>query len=500
MDYSNKRIHYLPNDLNLEKAVLGAILLEKPAFEGAKNSNISHKDFYHDGHASIFLACQYLYEAGRAIDLITVKRQLEANKSNVSIDLLMSTIRDVNSSTSLQTNCFFLRELAMRRDTHNSAILLSQKALDLSNDIFEVKSEYKTILEQNEPKNNERMTGLQATSSAITRMLERRLKLAKGEIIGSPTFSKVADVVTQGYEKGEVIVYALPSSHGKSLIASLECLEASKANFKSCYISLEMDDEELGARWLSMESGISYFRIGKGNVADWQVPKILEAQTRIQDILDNNVSLYSLSELNPKKLEEIIYLEAKKGVHNIYLDYIQIVDLAVSYGNTKLGSLNDFTRNLKRLAKKYQVAIIALSQLNREAYASNKASNSNGTGDIELFNTFISASSTIENDADKIILGSIFDKWGIKETKTEGIETTDGFLKLVQFKMTKNRGGGVAEWKMWANLGTGQYTDLPQDLENAKLAFSEMTKDITDKSFESNSEHQTEFEDKDLPF
>lgn len=496
MEY--KRIHYLPNDLNLEKAVLGAILLEKPAFQDAKNSNISHTDFYHDGHASIYLACQDLYNSNKDIDLISVNRQLQANKANIDLGFLMDVTNSVNSSANLQTHCFELRELAMRRDTHNSAILLSQKALDLSKDIFEVKSEYKSILEQNEPKSNERLTGLQATSSAIKRMLERRQKLAKGERIGSPTFSKVADVVTQGYEKGEVIIYALPSSHGKSLIASLECLEASKVSFKSCYISLEMDDEELGARWLSMESGISYFRIGKGNVADWQVPKILEAQTRIQDILDNNVSLYSLSELSPKKLEEIIYLESKKGVHNIYLDYIQIVDLAVSYGNTKLGSLNDFTRNLKRLAKKYQVAIIALSQLNREAYASNKASN--GTGDIDLFNTFISASSTIENDADKIILGSVFDKWGIKETKTEGIETTDGFLKLVQFKMTKNRGGGVAEWKMWANLGTGQYTDLPQDLENAKIAFAEMTKDITDKSFESNSDHQTEFEDEDIPF
>jgi replicative DNA helicase len=496
MEY--KKIQQLPNDLNLEKAVLGAILLEKPAFQDAKNSNISHKDFYHDGHASIYLACQDLYNAGKDIDLLSVNRQLAANKVNIDLGFLMDVTNSVSSSQNLQTHCIELRELAMRRDTHNSAILLSQKALDLSKDIFEVKDEYKSILEQNEPKSNERLTGLQATSSAIRRMLDRRLKLAKGERIGSPTFSKVADVVTQGYEKGEVIIYALPSSHGKSLIASLECLEASKANFKSCYISLEMDDEEIGARWLSMESGISYFRIGKGNVADWQVPKILEAQTRIQDILDNNVSLYSLSELSPKKLEEIIYLESKKGVHNIYLDYIQIVDLAVSYGNTKLGSLNDFTRNLKRLAKKYQVAIIALSQLNREAYASNKATN--GTGDIDLFNTFISASSTIENDADKIILGSVFDKWGIKETKTEGMETTDGFLKLVQFKMTKNRGGGVAEWKMWANLGTGQYTDLPQDLENARLAFAEMTKDITDKSFESKTEIKAEIEDKDMPF
>lgn len=498
MDYTNKRIHYLPNDLNLEKAVLGAILLEKPAFQDAKNSNITSKDFYHDGHASIFLACQDLYTAGKDIDLISVNRQLQANKANVDLSFLTEITNSVSSSTNLQTHCFELKELAMRRETHNSAILLSQKALDLSKDIFKTKDEYKSILEQNEPKSNERLTGLQATNSAVKRMLERRQKLAKGERIGSPTFSEVADVVTQGYEKGEVIIYALPSSHGKSLMASLECLEASKANFKSCYISLEMDEEELGARWLSMESGISYFRIGKGNVSDFQVPLILKAETQIQDCLENNISLHSLSELSPKKLEEIIYLESKKGVHNIYLDYIQIVDLKVSYGNTKLGSLNDFTRNLKRLAKKYQVAIIALSQLNREAYASNKATG--GVGDIDLFNTFISASSSIENDADKIILGSVFDKWGIKETKTEGMETSDGFLKLVQFKMTKNRGGGVAEWKMWANLGTGQYTDLPQDLENAKLAFVEMTKDITDKSFESNSDNKTEFEDKDVPF
>lgn len=496
MEY--KRIQQLPNDLNLEKAVLGAILLEKPAFQDAKTSNITEKYFYHDSHASIFLACQDLFNAGKDIDLISVNRQLQANKANVDIMFLMEITNSISSSTNLQTHCIELRELAIRRETYNSAILLSQKALDLSKDIFEVKSEYKSILDKSEVKSNERLTGLQATSSAIKRMLDRRLKLAKGERIGSPTFSQVADVVTQGYEKGEVIIYALPSSHGKSLIASLECLTASKANFKSCYISLEMDEEELGARWLSMESGISYFRIGKGNVADWQVPKILEAETKIQDILDNNVSLHSLSELSPKKLEEIIYSEAKKGVHNIYLDYIQIVDLKVSYGNTKLGSLNDFTRNLKRLAKKYQVAIIALSQLNREAYASNKATN--GTGDIELFNTFISASSTIENDADKIILGSVFDKWGIKETKTEGIETTDGFLKLVQFKMTKNRGGGVIEWKMWANLGTGQYTDLPQDLDNAKAAFAEMTKDITEKTFESNLENKTEIDDKDVPF
>ena len=177
MEY--KRIHYLPNDLNLEKAVLGAILLEKPAFQDAKNSNISHKDFYHDGHASIYLACQDLYNSNKDIDLISVNRQLQANKANIDLGFLVEITNSVSSSANLQTHCIELRELAMRRDTHNSAILLSQKALDLSKDIFEVKDDFQKILDGNKITKVQSFSATDSLESALINSKEKREMLLK---------------------------------------------------------------------------------------------------------------------------------------------------------------------------------------------------------------------------------------------------------------------------------------------------------------------------------
>jgi replicative DNA helicase len=482
-----KRIQQLPNDLNLEKAVLGAILLEKPAFQDAKNSNITEKDFYHDSHASIFLACQDLYTAGKDIDLISVNRQLQANKANIDISFLTEVMNGISSSSNLQTHCIELRELAMRRDTHNSAILLSQKALDLSKDIFEVKDDFQKILDGSKITKVQSTSATDAFESALLNSQEKREMLLKGGLTGARTFSTVLDTLTFGRKRKKFDVLGAYTSHGKTLVMIKDCYAAAKDGHRVAIASLEMTKEECVTRIVAEEAGISYFRIDNGGISDEELKHLRAVGKKIAPILDR-IFIYECSSLNKKEFEEIVYLESKLGTHTVYLDYIQIMQFDITFGGRKLDSIVNFTKSMKEYAVKYDVNITALTQLNREI-----------TSAKELRTAFIADSSSIEKDADSILLFMIYDKFGIKETEF-GESTKNGEFVLGKFALLKQRGGATSEWDAWLNLGLGIYTDLEENVQGAKATLQKILNQAKGISNDSNSETQKPSSFEDAPF
>lgn len=448
-----------PQDIEMEKALLGAILLFPIALDEIKQIGLTKKDFYSDSNALIFEACETLKNNDKVINALTVRSELERTKNLEAAGgafAIISLTTDVNASHSVLEHAAKIKELGLKRELHDFTSIMYQKTADPSTDIFELLDAFKAISQNNILDTSlQPMTAREAAFKSLKEGNEKRLERIRNGmtgITGVATFSKELDYITQGRHRKKLDVIGAPTGNGKSLVMVADAYKAAKAGVKTVIISLEMGVEELADRFMSIESGITYSRITKQLYSDREFDLLLEHHTVVQDALEN-VILYNVSSLDIRKVENIIY-KHKDEAHTFYIDYIQLVKL-----NNKLQKnegLGIYTKDLKLFSMKYNVNITVLAQLNRLVLDVKTKE--------DLHERYIADSKQIADDADSILLMMVYEKFGITSDEL-GNPTTEDYKHLVGFNLTKNRGGQTHTMDMWVDLGKAQYEDNPVSLK-----------------------------------
>ncbi|MFN4151753.1 MAG: replicative DNA helicase, partial [Candidatus Sericytochromatia bacterium] len=359
-----------PNNIDAERAVLGAMLLDKEAVVRALEI-VHFSYFYLDAHQVIFKAVLDLYNHNKPIDLVTVSEQL----SNMGMlqdagdyKYLLDLAESVPTTANVEQYARIVEEKYIRREMIRISSEISYQAYESSDDIAKIiedaernvfnigqKRFTKDLVHIKELVSDSFETLSQGYSEDPTRLLN----LNKGNLTGISDL----DALTGGLNPSDLIILAARPAMGKTAFClNIAVNIAMKEKLPVAIFSLEMSKEQITQRILSAVSEVNSKLLKNGLVDKEQFGKVTKA---VGDLYNAPLFIDDTSSLTPMEMRaKIRRLKAEhKKLGAVIVDYLQLMDLEGS--ENRVNEISKITRSLKRLAREMEVPVIALSQLSR---------------------------------------------------------------------------------------------------------------------------------------
>ena len=355
----------LPQNLDAERSVLGAILLDNHAINLALEK-IKPDDFFLDQHRRIFNQMTELAEAQQAIDLITLtdaltrKGELEATGGAAYIAQLLDGVPTISN---LEHYAQIVKQKALLRNVIHAAHSIQQTALEAEEDADAVLDQAESTIFQIA---EERVrTGLVPMKDVVQESLQRLERvMAEGKrITGLATGYSQLDNLTSGLQPSELIILAARPSMGKTAFAlNLAENAAIRNNAAVAIFSLEMSKDSLLMRLLASHARIDShkFRTGHFSKDDWRQMTQSLAQISGTPLWIDDSGSATVSEIGAKSRR----LMRDKGLSMVVVDYLQLIASRGRHSNRN-EEVSSITRGLKALAKELKIPVLVLSQLTR---------------------------------------------------------------------------------------------------------------------------------------
>ncbi len=390
-----------PQAKDLEEAVLGAIMLEKNAFDVIIEI-LKPECFYVESHQRIFRAMQGLQQKNSPIDLLTVVEEL---KFREEIDLIggayyvTKLTNSVVSSANIETHARIILQKFIQRELIRISGEIIGDAYEDSTDVFDLLDEAETKLF--EITNNHLRKDYASIDTVLVKTIQRieDLRTRQDEITGVPTGFSTIDHITYGWQPSDLIVLAARPSVGKTAFALNLARNAALHPTKPTvvgFFSLEMSAGQLVQRILSAESEIWLEKIARGRLEEHEMKQLykkgIERLASAPIHIDDSAAL-NIFELRAKCRR----LKNKHNVGLIIIDYLQLMSGAGENRNSnREQEISRISRDLKGLAKELNIPIIALSQLSREVEKRKEGNKMPQLSDLR-------ESGAIEQDADMVM-------------------------------------------------------------------------------------------------
>ena len=419
----------LPHNLEAERTVLGAILIENEAFHNASEL-ITEADFYRDAHRKIFSRMAALAERGDAIDLVTLKEEMsragELERAG-GVAYLSSLVEGVPHATNVPYYARIVKDKAVLRNLISAANRISQAAFDQPEETQSVLDEAeKSIFEIAEDALH---VGFEPVSSIIKTTFKTIDELSeKRELItGIPTGFVEFDELTSGLQASDLIIVAARPAMGKtSFCMNIAQYVGLKTGKTVGVFSLEMSKEQLVLRMLCGEARVDMHKLRSGFLSEKDWAKLVQGvsdMSQAKVFIDDTASI-SVMEMRAKTRR----LKLEHGLDLVIVDYLQLMQGRGRFEN-RTQEISNISRSLKGLAKELKVPIVALSQLSR-------ATESRGGHRPQLSD--LRESGALEQDADLVVF--IF-----REEEYNATPDNRGIAELV---IGKQRNGPTGKIKM----------------------------------------------------
>ena len=355
----------LPHNLDAEKSVLGAILIQNEAFNHAAEL-IDSNDFFRGAHARIFEKMVVLSERGDAIDFITLKEELSKSGEIEEVGgpaYLASLVDGVPRSANVEYYARIVKEKSTLRSLISSAsrILADAYEGEQEPDVLLDEAE-RQIFSIAEDRIRAGFTPLRDLVQGSFATIEK-LQQHKGLVTGVPTGFIDLDEMTSGLQPSDLVLVAARPSMGKtSFVLNIAQHVGTATDMTVGFFSLEMSKEQLFMRMLTSEARIDAhrFRTGFLNEKDYgRLSHALGTLAEAKVFIDDTASIGVL-EMRAKARR----LKAEHGLHMLVIDYIQLMQGRGRF-ESRQAEIASISRSLKGLAKELNVPIIALSQLSR---------------------------------------------------------------------------------------------------------------------------------------
>lgn len=423
-----------PQALDLEEAILGALMLERNALTTVVEF-LRPEHFYKEQHKVIYEAIIDLFTATDPVDMRTVVVQLRKNgKLEVAggAFAIAELTSKLSSAANIEYHARIVIEMAIKRDLISIASRMHSDAFEDTTDVFELldKTEQAIfqISDNNLRKNYSNMHSLMF--EAIQELQEK--KNHKDGLTGVPSGFSRLDRVTSGWQKSDLVIIAARPGMGKtSFIVSALRNAAVDANYPVAIFSLEMAALQLTNRLISAEAEIESEKITRGGVTDHEWNQLVQRTARLTSapiFIDDTPGL-SILELRAKCRR----LKAEHNVQMIVIDYLQLMTGEKS-GNREQ-EIASISRALKGIAKELSVPVIALSQLSRGVETRG--------GDKRPQLSDLRESGSIEQDADIVMF--LYRPEYYKITVDEDGMPTQGMAEVI---IAKHRNGSLDNVKL----------------------------------------------------
>lgn len=383
-----------PQNLEAERAVLGAILVENETIYTVMEI-LEPSSFYQPAHRLIFSTMLQLNERGHPIDIITLTDRLrsEGNLDQAGgPDYVPSLADEVPTSAGAANYARIVREKAVLRHLIETATEIVQDCMEAPSDVDELLDDAErrmfAISEQRIQSGFLSMREIVKSSFKTIESLYEK----KETITGVATGYKDIDNLTSGFQPSDLIIIAGRPSMGKTAFALNIAQNAALVHDKKVAVfSLEMAKEQLVMRMLCSEARVNAHSLRSGILSQTDWPKLTTAAGRLADasiFIDDTPAIGSM-EMRAKTRR----MKADRGLDLIIVDYLQLMS-SRSRSDSREQEISEISRSLKALAKELNVPVVALSQLNRGV---------EGRHDKRPILADLRESGAIEQDADVIV-------------------------------------------------------------------------------------------------
>jgi replicative DNA helicase len=425
----NEEIKVPPQNLDAERAVLGAMMIDEEAI-GVAIEHIDASYFYETSHQKIFNSIIQLYSDRRNVDLITLSDQLKTQglvDSVGGVGYLTQLVDHVPSSANVRHYANIVKEKGVQRKLIKNATEIISRSYTVGVDVDElVDSAEQLIFEIATARQKQEAAHIKDIIKNTMETIDK-LYQKKQTITGVPTGFFELDKKTSGLQKADLIIVAARPSMGKSAFASAIAEHAAiDRKLPVAFFSLEMSKESLVQRMLCSQAGVDAHRVRTGFLSPQEWPLLTRAAGKLSNVpffIDDTPAI-SVLELRAKARR----LKASHDIQLIVLDYLQLMR-ATGRSESRQQEISEISRSLKALARELEVPIIAISQLSRavESRQDHKPQLSD-----------LRESGAIEQDADVVILLMREDYYNMTETN-KGI--TD-------INIAKQRNGPVGSFQL----------------------------------------------------
>lgn len=423
-----------PQALDLEEAILGALMLEKNALT-AVIEFLRPEHFYTEQHKEIYNAIIDLFKSSEPVDMRTVVAQLRKSAKLEVVGgayYIAELTSKVSSAANIEYHARIIIEMAIKRDLIQIASQIHHDAYEDTTDVFELldKTEQNIfqISDSNLRKNYDNMKSLMFR--AIQELQEK--KNHKDGLTGVPSGFSRLDRVTSGWQKSDLVIIAARPGMGKTAFV-VSAMRNAAVEFKIpvAIFSLEMASLQLVNRLISAEAELESEKIKKGNLAEFEWQQLVHKTTNLSTspIFIDDTPALSILELRAKCRR----LKAEHNIQLIIIDYLQL--MKGEMGGNREQEIASISRALKGIAKELSVPVIALSQLSRGVETRG--------GDKRPQLSDLRESGSIEQDADIVMF--LYRPEYYKISLDEENMPTQGMAEVI---IAKHRNGSLENVKL----------------------------------------------------
>jgi replicative DNA helicase len=436
---------YLPHNFLAEKTILSCLLINSEAIEITTKA-LSTEAFYFRNHQEIYKTIIFMYENKLSIDVLTLTTFLQEKgllEKVGGIKILLELINQIPNLIYLEEYIRLVKDKFLRRsliklgyEMTNSGYITNipvEKVLNtLENKLFNLTNEVKTQKISN---------SAQLLNHIFSELKE---KFLNPTLPGLSSGFLDLDLLTQGFQKSDLIIIAGRPSMGKTALGLNITLNVIKnLRLPVLFFSLEMSKEQIMYRLLAIETNINQTRLKSGKLYqnDWvKLNKIIKIISKLPLFIDDTADL-SVQDIR-SKIRTIILEQTQVGL--IIIDYLQLMqNLKLKNGN-RAQELSQITRSLKNIAREFNVPIIALSQLSR---------NVENRVDQKPILSDLRESGSIEQDADLVLM--------LYRTKSSNPSPNPNqTFQLTELIIAKQRNGPIGTVKLKFNEKQTKFLDF----------------------------------------
>ena len=438
-----------PQAVELEEAVLGALMLEKDSIITVQEF-LAPDSFYKPEHQTIYKAIEELSTELKPIDLFTVTERLKVQKKLKEVGgaaYLAQLTQKVGSAANVEFHAKIIAQKYVQRELIRSATEIQRRSYDESTDVTELigyaEGEIFKVAEGHVKRS------VQSAHDILARALSQIEEASKNSssINGVPSGFTAIDKVTLGWQLSDLIIIAARPSMGKTaFVLSMARNIAVEHERGVGFFSLEMSSVQLMMRLIIAETGLNGSDVKSGRLTPEQW-RHLEAATKplgAAPLYIDDTPALSVFEFRSKARR----LKMHNNIELIIIDYLQLMTGGASSGNgSREQEVAFISRTLKAIAKELNIPIIALSQLNRSTELRG------GSKRPQLSD--LRESGAIEQDADIVAFIHRPEYYGINTT--EDGQPTAGMAEII---LAKHRNGAVCDVNLRFLKDQARFTDM----------------------------------------
>ncbi len=440
-----------PQALDLEEAVLGAIMLERDAILSVLDI-LEPGSFYKEAHQQIYSVAQLLSQQEKPIDLLTMVEELRRQEKLESVGgavYIAQLTSRVGSAAHLEYHARIVAQKYIQRELIRVSSDIQERAFDESSDVDDLldysERELLNIAEGHIKKETVRINVL--LKNAIEQIEEAGKR--EDSLSGVPSGFTRLDRLTSGWQKSDLIIIAARPSMGKTaFVLSMARNMAVDHNRPVAFFSLEMSSIQLVNRLIIGETQLPSDKIRTGRLENYEWEQL---EYKIKDlekapIYVDDTPAMSIFEFRAKCRR----LKQKFDIQAVVIDYLQLMTGSKDSGSREQ-EVSNISRSLKSIAKELDIPIIALSQLNRsvEMRSGNKRPQ---LSDLR-------ESGAIEQDADLVIFIHRPEYYGLD------VDEDGNSLKgLAEIIVSKHRNGATGDVTLKFVREFAKFVDLDDNL------------------------------------